>query len=46
MSGQSAVKTVKEVKSTIKGIEKNNQMCGSGGTEMNKQTGTKTIGKK
>ncbi len=49
MSGQSAMKTVKEVKATIKKMEHNCQYSGgsSEGKEMNKQYGgTKTIGKK
>ncbi len=47
MSGQSTMKTVKEVKNCIKAIEHNKQMeGGSGGTEMNKQTGNKKIDKK
>ena len=49
MSGQSAPKTVKEVKAAIKAIETNTQMNhGSGGTECgsNAKPGSRPIGKK
>ena len=49
MSGQSAMKSVKEVKSAIKAVERNGHRSGSGsggGVEKSAQHGTKTIGKK
>jgi hypothetical protein len=48
MSGQSAMKSVKETKAMIKGIECNNQMSGSKGAEMGStaKPSARPIGKK